>query len=97
MNTLSSIISLAVTVNVQELNPTKVKISWYLSYGGASSITLLIKHDGNVELEEQMSGQQRELTIIKIVPGKLYTATVVVVYRGGARASGSRNFRTSTY
>ena len=86
-----------VTVYTTEVNSTKVKISWYLPYSGASRIMFYLCHGQNVEFNDEMNGSKRELTMINLTPGKLYTATVVAYYNRGRRVSGSKNFRTSKY
>ena len=37
-----------------------------------------------------------ETMMINLVPGKLYTATVVAQYNRGRRETGSKKFRTSS-
>ena len=84
-----------IQVNVTELTSTKVKISWCLPYGGTYSVKLYIYHGCDVKYEDNM--EWSEITLINIIPGKQYTATVVAQYYGGNRETGSRNFRTSLF
>ena len=89
--------SIDLTVYVTEESSTKVRISWYLPYGGANNIKLYIYHGHNLEYETNLNGRERQLNLINVTPGKLYTATVVAYYSRGNRATGSKNFRTSFY
>ena len=42
-----------------------------------------------------MAGDETDITIINITPGKQYSAKVVAQYYGGSTETGSKDFQTS--
>lgn len=71
-------------------------IYWTLPCGNgiAQSITLMLYHNNNLVLKKSMGGDERNVTAINIVPGVLYTATVVASYDTGTIGTGSSSLQT---